>query len=207
MRKWCRTLAAAAAVVIAVPFLVPYFLTWLLKGRDNAVRDTSELAALLPGTGGRYVRTGVLRLTIAACHSTAQVCFGTTFSKYGARLGPNVYIGSYCSIGMATIGADALLANGVCVTSGAHQHGIEDVTRPIAVQPGRLRRVTIGDGCWIASHAVIMDDVGKGAVVAAGAVVTKPVPDFAIVGGVPARVLKSRLPATSTETPRETRAT
>ena len=54
--------------------------------------------------------------------------------------------------------------------------------------------VVIGDDVWIGRRAMIMPGVkiGNGVVVAAGAVVTKDVPDFAIVGGVPAKILKIR---------------
>ncbi len=55
----------------------------------------------------------------------------------------------------------------------------------------------IGNDVWIGQNAVIMDGVhvGDGAIVAAGAVVTKDVPPYAIVGGVPARVIKYRFDA------------
>jgi acetyltransferase-like isoleucine patch superfamily enzyme len=56
------------------------------------------------------------------------------------------------------------------------------------------RLVTIGQGAWIGNAAVILADVGQGAVVGAGSVVTRPVPPWAIAAGVPAKVLKSRLP-------------
>lgn len=58
----------------------------------------------------------------------------------------------------------------------------------------RERPVTIGDHAWIASGSIILGGVsiGRGAVVAAGSVVTKDVPDLAIVAGSPARVIGTR---------------
>jgi acetyltransferase-like isoleucine patch superfamily enzyme len=53
-------------------------------------------------------------------------------------------------------------------------------------------RVRIGAGSWIGSNAVVLADVGRDTVVAAGAVVTRPLPDRVIAAGVPARVLRSR---------------
>lgn len=54
--------------------------------------------------------------------------------------------------------------------------------------------VLIGNDCWIGSYAIIMGGVtiGDGAVVAAGSIVTKDVPPYAIVGGIPAKVIRYR---------------
>lgn len=64
--------------------------------------------------------------------------------------------------------------------------------RARAEQPGVFPRVTIGRDSWLGERAVVMADVGQHAIVAAGAVVTKPVPDLAVVAGAPATIIRWR---------------
>ena len=69
-----------------------------------------------------------------------------------------------------------------------------DVERPIRLQGIYKRDVTVGHNCWIGYGACILRGVtvGNNAVVGTSAVVTKDVPDNAVVGGVPARVIRMR---------------
>jgi acetyltransferase-like isoleucine patch superfamily enzyme len=90
------------------------------------------------------------------------------------------------------LGRDVLLASGVQIPSGGKTHYFDDPTRPIREQGGERRMVIIGAGAWIGTGAIVLADVGKGTVVAAGAVVTKPLPDNVIAAGVPAKVIRSR---------------
>ena len=80
------------------------------------------------------------------------------------------------------------------VTILTHTHNIERTDIPMGQQGMRISEVVIGNDVWIGMRVIIMPDVkvGDGAVIGAGAVVTKDVPDFAIVGGVPAKVIKFR---------------
>lgn len=74
----------------------------------------------------------------------------------------------------------------------AVNHVYQDRGQPIISQGITAQGITIEDNVWIGSAAIILDGVriGKGAVVAAGAVVTKEVPPFTIVAGIPAQVVK-----------------
>lgn len=195
MRVRIREGLKCVARVLATAAVLPLWLTFLLQraliGRDRAVEHFSEVTSLLPGLSGRYLRRAFLALVLDECHPTATVCFGVLFSKAGARLGENVYVGPRCHLGLVTLERDVLLAAGVHVTSGARTHGM-DPTRPIRDQETAVSRVRVGAGAWVGSACVVMSDVGAGTVVGAGAVVTRPLPDNVVAAGVPATVLRAR---------------
>lgn len=106
-------------------------------------------------------------------------------------IGDQTRIGIHCTvIGPVCIGNNVNLAQGITVT--ALNHNFEDATRRIDEQGISTKPVVIGDDVWIGANAVILPGVtiGRHVVVAAGAVVTKDVPEFTVVGGVPAKVIK-----------------
>ena len=106
-------------------------------------------------------------------------------------IGDQTRIGIHCTvIGPVSIGNNVNLAQGITVT--ALNHNFEDVTRRIDEQGISTKPVVIGDDVWIGANAVILPGVtiGRHVVVAAGAVVTKDVPSFSLVAGVPAKVIK-----------------
>lgn len=83
---------------------------------------------------------------------------------------------------------------GVNVMMMAFNHGFYTRDIPTKEQDYLEAPIIIGDDVWIGAGSIILSGVtiGKGAIIAAGAVVNKDVPDYAIVGGVPAKVLKYR---------------
>lgn len=109
-------------------------------------------------------------------------------------LGSNSGIGSYCELrGNITIGDNVLMASDVVIYTVSHS--FIDKNRLIIEQGDMEEKpVIIHDDVWIARRVMIMPGVTihRGAVIAAGAVVTKDVPPYALVGGVPARVIKYR---------------
>ena len=195
MRSLVKRLAFWLCTILVLPELLRFWLGSLFLGRDRAISGSTQLLGLVPGIVGDYLRRAFLARALERCHPSVTIEFGTIFSKAGARLDENVYVGPRCNLGLVHIERDVLLAGGVYVTSGSETHGTDDVSRPIREQPGTLRRVTIGAGTWIGSAAVVMADVGRDTVVAAGSVVNKPLPARVVAGGVPARVIKERVPA------------
>ena len=106
-------------------------------------------------------------------------------------IGDYTRIGLHCTIiGPVTIGSHVHLAQGITVT--ALNHNFADTNKRIDEQGITTKTVCIGDDVWIGTNAVILPGVtiGSHVVVAAGAVVTKDVPDNCVVGGVPAKLLK-----------------
>ena len=110
------------------------------------------------------------------------------------RIGDGTYIGRFVQINAwrsVTIGSNVLIADRVFISDADHRYA--DTATPIRLQGDVfLGAVTLRDGCWIGIGAVILPGVtiGRNAVVAANAVVTQDVPDRAIVGGIPALIIK-----------------
>jgi acetyltransferase-like isoleucine patch superfamily enzyme len=184
--------ANLGASFLVLPFVACFLAGSLLWGRERVFPVFSETVSLFPGLTGVYLRRAFLIMSLERCGEDAHVSFGTTFSHPSVCMGRGVYIGQFCTIGEVTIEDDVLISSHVSIMNGGRQHGIERLDIPIREQPGEWPHVTIGEDSWIGERAVVMADVGKHCVVAAGAVVTKPVPDYAIVAGVPARLVRFR---------------
>ena len=113
--------------------------------------------------------------------------------------GKNVHIGDYCNFNGMCINGDGYVKIGNYFHSGiecmivSQNHNYEGDAIPYD-NTYITKRIIIGDCVWLGNRVMIIGNVniGEGAIIAAGAVVTKDVPSCAIVGGNPAKVLKYR---------------
>lgn len=119
------------------------------------------------------------------------MCFPPFYTDFGANIliGKNVFFNTGCSFqdrGGISIGDGSMI--GMNVVIATLNHGLDLVTRNTTFPSP----VVIGKNVWIGSNATILPGVtiGNNSVVAAGAVVTKDVPEDTVVAGVPARFMK-----------------
>lgn len=121
----------------------------------------------------------------------SNVDFGTGVN---VEIGENSSLNRGSWIGNDTIiGDEVMMGPEIIVLSGGHN--FSDLTRPMTHQGATPRRpVIIGNDVWIGTRAIILPGVriGDHSIVAAGSVVTKDVPEWAIVGGNPAKVIRFR---------------
>ena len=146
----------------------------------------SHVEIACPGTmtmgNGIYLVSGAV---LRACDN-ASLTIGDNFHANG-----NVRVIADCG-GEITIGNDVMIGPNTVLRSSGHRCDSLDI--PMVAQGHTPGKIAIGDDVWIAANVVILPDVkiGSHAIVAAGAVVTQDVPEYAIVAGVPAKVIKSR---------------
>jgi maltose O-acetyltransferase len=115
-------------------------------------------------------------------------------------LGARSMIGENCRINNVEIGRDVLMGPDVVILH--RQHGYARVDVPMREQPMIESKspVVIEDDVWIGTRVIIMPGLklSRGSIISAGAVVTKDVPPYAVVGGVPAKIIKIRKATPST---------
>jgi acetyltransferase-like isoleucine patch superfamily enzyme len=111
------------------------------------------------------------------------------------EIGAKSVLGQECTISAfqsVRIGRECVLADRVMLID--FDHGVVEVERPIRLQGIYKRDVVVGHNCWIGYGACILrgTTVGDNCVVGTSTVVTRDVPPNAVVGGVPARLLRMR---------------
>jgi len=192
VKRFLKQLANVISVILVIPWLIVYRIYLLILGQDRAVQWLSQRASRWPGVFGEYLRRSALRYVLEDVADDVVISFGTIFSHRQVRIERGVYIGAYCVIGKAHIGADTLIADSVMIPSGKHQHNFERADIPIKQQSGRLETIYIGQDCWIGSNATILANIASHCIVSAGSLVREPTNEYEIIAGNPAKVVGKR---------------
>lgn len=119
--------------------------------------------------------------------------------KSGADISMFIEVGDY-----SELGSRCIIQSNVCVGSNVimgpdvkiytRNHNFSDYNIPIAKQGKVYKSTCIGDDVWIGANVIILPGVriGSHSIIGAGAVVTKDVPEWSILGGNPAKIIKER---------------
>ena len=175
------------------------FLTWDRTPADiEAPEHRARQARLVEVAGASFAPTAYVAAD-AAIFTTHLVLGEQSWIAGHALVRGDVEFGAHCTVNpYAMISGKVRCGDGVRIASHVSivgfNHGFDDPDMPIHKQKHESLGISIGDDVWIGANAVVLDGVtvGRGAVIAAGAVVSKDVPAMAIVGGVPARVVRYR---------------
>jgi serine acetyltransferase len=180
--------------LIKAGLIISRFYTYLMRWEFSAWGKRSRL-----GLGARLVRPDLVQVG-----NRVVLCEGIWLNAKDDRgdkkptlvIGDGTYIGRYGQINAwrnVVIGKDVLIADQVFISDADHNFG--DLSRAIGRQGDSFKgAVVLKDGCWIGIGVAILPGVtiGRNAIVGANSVVTSDVPDFAVVGGVPAKLIRQR---------------
>lgn len=179
-----------------ISFLTKHIYSIVLRGGFKKLDGYLEYPCKLSGT--QFIEIGknsvVLKDTILNAWSKYE---NQSFNP-SIKIGENSFIGEHAHISACksvTIGNNVLTGRYVFIADNNHGHFSRELLdehplkRPLHVK----NEIIIEDNVWIGEHVCILSGVtiGKGSVISANAVVTKSVPAYSLVGGVPGRVIKS----------------
>lgn len=173
-----------------------YFQRWRLKIMYPMVKISNR-------TSIHYQRIGQIRKIGNSSYIgdytviIVENCFQSLNDNSYLEIGEGTYIGELNNIraagGFICIGNHCLLSQGISIIASNHQISPNALIKEQLWDTEKIN-VVIGDDVWIGANSVVLPGVtiGNGAVVGAGSVVTKNVPQYAIIAGNPAKIIKNR---------------
>ena len=171
----------------SVPFNDPQY-SEIFGIVSRTMKLLAELNASADSSTARKILSEITGQTVDAS-TTLFLPFQINLGKF-TRIGKNVFINHDCTfldMGGITIEDDVMIGPKVCITTEGHPLNPHE-RKQLLVKPVIIKR-----NAWIGAGAIILPGVtiGENSIVAAGAVVSKDVPANTVVGGVPARVIKT----------------
>jgi acetyltransferase-like isoleucine patch superfamily enzyme len=195
--------------------------TWLMRGVFKLLFLQRRIATVFMAQGVNLRGASLIRFGKGVTLERGVVIDG--LMRRGVALGDNVKIGAYSVIvgapasnlgegismgansaidAYSFLGSSGFISIGENVIMGQHvgfhpeNHNFDRTDVPIREQGTTRQGITIEDDVWVGSNAIFLDGahVGKGCVIGAGSVVRGAIPPYSIAVGVPARVVRSRIP-------------
>jgi maltose O-acetyltransferase len=154
----------------------------------------NRFSSILPPTRGFGLRATVFRWAGLQVAQGVQIVGGAQFHYSNISIGDNTWIGNGCHFYTSAtasihIGKNIDFAPHCLVNTGSHRLGLSGRR----AGTNYASSIVIGDGTWVGMGCIILDGttIGYGCVLAAGAVVRGTFPDNVLIGGVPAKVIKT----------------
>jgi virginiamycin A acetyltransferase len=168
--------------------------------RSERVFNTcAQTVALLPGLPGMILRRGFYRLALDSCARDCFIGFGVIFTHRAVVIETDVYVGPYALIASSRLREGCLIGSRASILSGGGLHALGPSGRWLPADMSKMVQIEIGAGAWIGEGAIIIADLGPGAMAAAGSVVTTPVPARVLAAGNPARMIRKLEPPLARE--------
>ena len=189
---WQRRCLGAIAISLRPSNLVFRFRFWRIS-LANPAMQTDGMAFFGPRSIIQISRQA--RCQIGRAFTTDRDIEIVVMPHASLVIGHDCYVGHGSTLAVSqavTIGDDALVGDLVSIRD--HDHCFDDIDTPVRMQGLVSSPIVIGRNVWIGAKATITRGVtiGNNVIVTANAVVTKDVPNNAVVGGVPARVIRYR---------------
>lgn len=191
MAIWIKRLSKGISLLLAFSLLAPLIMSSRVEEFfqcEGFFQFGGHICALIPGKIGNIFRLAYAMGTLTKCHYTADIFFGTYFSKRNVIVEPYVGIGAYCIIGKCILKEGTKISSRVSIVSGLNEHGkandfLNGQEEDLSVQ------IAIGPHTWLGEGSIIGANVGSKSVVSMGAVVMKEIGDQCMAMGNPARKL------------------
>ncbi|MEI6437735.1 MAG: acyltransferase [Candidatus Omnitrophota bacterium] len=150
----------------------------------------------LPGVEGLFLRALLSRMLFVSCGKSLLIypdVYMVFCHKISAGDRVSINAGTHIDAqGGLKLGSCVMIGPNCVLVSAGHGHQRTDI--PMVEQPFELREIVIEDDVWIGANVVVLPGVriGRGSIIAAGAVVVKDVAPYGVYGGIPAKLLKDR---------------